>query len=118
MAQAELAKVKTLLDYTKVTAPFAGVITKRYANTGSMIQAGIRSQTQAMPVVRLSENTPAAVDPAGAGIGGAPHSNRFHGGGQGALARTKLSRTRRALSDGSSWTPGPWIPKWMCRIRA
>lgn len=56
VAQAELAKVNTLHNYTNVTAPFAGVITKRYANTGSMIQAGISSQTQAMPVVRLSEN--------------------------------------------------------------
>jgi RND family efflux transporter MFP subunit len=33
------------------------VITKRYADTGSMIQAGTASQTQAMPVVRLSENS-------------------------------------------------------------
>ena len=39
-----------------ITAPFAGVVTKRYANTGSMIQAGTASQTQAMPVVRLSQN--------------------------------------------------------------
>jgi len=54
---AEVSKVKTMIDYTKVTAPFAGVITKRYANTGSMIQAGISSQTQAMPLVSLSENT-------------------------------------------------------------
>jgi RND family efflux transporter MFP subunit len=54
---AEVAKVKTMIDYTKVTAPFAGVITKRYANTGAMIQAGISSQTQAMPIVSLSENT-------------------------------------------------------------
>jgi RND family efflux transporter MFP subunit len=54
---AETAKVKTLMDYTRVTAPFAGVITKRYADTGSMIQAGTASQTQAMPVVRLSENS-------------------------------------------------------------
>lgn len=54
---AELQKVKTLLDYTRVTAPFTGVITKRYADTGSMIQAGTASQTQAMPVVRLSENS-------------------------------------------------------------
>ena len=51
------AKVKTLIDYTRVTAPFAGVITKRYADTGSMIQAGTASQTQAMPVVRLSQNS-------------------------------------------------------------
>ena len=55
--QAELQKVKTLMDYTRVTAPFTGVITKRYADTGSMIQAGTASQTQAMPVVRLSENS-------------------------------------------------------------
>jgi len=55
--KAELRKAKTLLEYTRVIAPFAGVITRRYADTGSMIQAGTASQTQAMPVVRLSENT-------------------------------------------------------------
>jgi RND family efflux transporter MFP subunit len=54
---ADVKKVKTLMDYTRVTAPFAGVITKRYADTGSMIQAGTASQTQAMPVVRLSDNS-------------------------------------------------------------
>jgi RND family efflux transporter MFP subunit len=53
----DVQRVKTLLDYTRVTAPFAGVVTKRYADTGSMIQAGTASQTQAMPVVRISENT-------------------------------------------------------------
>jgi RND family efflux transporter MFP subunit len=42
--------------YTNITAPFAGVVTKRYANTGSMIQAGITSQTQAMPLVRLAQD--------------------------------------------------------------
>lgn len=57
VTRAEFARVKTMLAYTQVTAPFAGVITKRYANTGSMIQAGTASQTQAMPVVRLSENS-------------------------------------------------------------
>ena len=54
---AEVQKVKTMMDYTRVVAPFAGVITRRYADTGSMIQAGTASQTQAMPVVRLSENS-------------------------------------------------------------
>ena len=57
VSTAELQKIKTLLDYTRVTAPFAGVITKRYADTGSMIQAGTSSSTQAMPLVRLSENS-------------------------------------------------------------
>ena len=42
--------------YTRITAPFAGVITHRYADTGAMIQAGTASQTQAMPLVKLSQN--------------------------------------------------------------
>jgi len=54
---ADASKVKTLMEYTRVTAPFSGVITKRYADQGSMIQAGTASQTQAMPVARLSENS-------------------------------------------------------------
>jgi RND family efflux transporter MFP subunit len=57
VAQAEQARTKTLYNYTQVTAPFAGVVTKRYADTGSMIQAGTASQTQAMPVIRLSQNS-------------------------------------------------------------
>lgn len=55
--EADVAKIKTLMGYTQVTAPFDGVITKRYADKGSMIQAGTASQTQAMPLVRLSQNS-------------------------------------------------------------
>src|SRR5207302_8870794 len=55
-AEADQARTNTMYDYARVTAPFTGVITKRYADTGSMIQAGTASQTQAMPLVRLSEN--------------------------------------------------------------
>ena len=50
-------KTKTLFAYARITAPFAGVITHRYADTGAMIQAGTSSQSQAMPVVRLSQNS-------------------------------------------------------------
>jgi len=57
VSTAELQKVKTLSDYTRVTAPFAGVVTKRYADKGSMIQAGTSSSTQVMPLVKLSENS-------------------------------------------------------------
>jgi RND family efflux transporter MFP subunit len=56
MAQSEQARAQTLYKYTKIVAPFSGVITKRYASVGSMIQAGTSSQTQAMPVVRISQN--------------------------------------------------------------
>lgn len=55
-AQSEYSRALAMLQYATIRAPFAGVVTKRYANTGSMIQAGISSQTQAMPVVRLAQN--------------------------------------------------------------
>jgi RND family efflux transporter MFP subunit len=48
-------RVKTMMNYLKITAPFAGVVTKRYAHPGAMIQAGTASQSQAMPVVRISQ---------------------------------------------------------------
>jgi RND family efflux transporter MFP subunit len=56
VSQAEQGRFKTLYQYAVITAPFTGVVTKRYANSGSLIQAGTASQTQAMPVVQLSEN--------------------------------------------------------------
>lgn len=55
-ADSEYSRATAMVQYATIRAPFAGVITKRYANTGSMIQAGISSQTQAMPVVRLTQN--------------------------------------------------------------
>jgi RND family efflux transporter MFP subunit len=54
-ARANAAKTQTLVRYTRITAPFTGVITQRYADKGAMIQAGTSSQTQTMPLVRLSQ---------------------------------------------------------------
>jgi RND family efflux transporter MFP subunit len=56
VSRAEEARFRTMYNYTTVVAPFDGVVTMRYANTGTMIQAGTSSQSQAMPVVRLSQN--------------------------------------------------------------
>lgn len=53
---AEQRRVQTMMDYTRVTAPFTGVVTKRFADTGSMVQAGTASSTQAMPLVKVSQN--------------------------------------------------------------
>jgi len=55
-ADSEYARAAAMMQYATIRAPFNGVITKRYANTGSMIQAGTSSQTQAMPIVRLAQN--------------------------------------------------------------
>ncbi|MGH8220198.1 MAG: efflux RND transporter periplasmic adaptor subunit [Steroidobacteraceae bacterium] len=54
-AKADVEKTRTLMGYTRIAAPFDGVITKRYADPGALIQAGTSSDTQAMPLVRLSE---------------------------------------------------------------
>jgi RND family efflux transporter MFP subunit len=56
VSKAAEQKTQTLWAYREITAPFAGVITHRYADTGAMIQAGTSSQTQTMPLVRLSQN--------------------------------------------------------------
>jgi RND family efflux transporter MFP subunit len=53
-AKAKLMRDQAMYDYSKVTAPFDGVVTQRYANFGALIQAGT-STTQSMPLVRLSQ---------------------------------------------------------------
>ncbi|GAC1452167.1 MAG: efflux RND transporter periplasmic adaptor subunit [Steroidobacteraceae bacterium] len=55
-ARADVDKYRTMVAYTRITAPFGGVITKRYADPGSLIQAGTASNSQAMPLVRVSDN--------------------------------------------------------------
>jgi RND family efflux transporter MFP subunit len=56
VSKANVSKARTLQSYSRITAPFPGVISKRYADKGAMIQAGTASQSQAMPVVELSQD--------------------------------------------------------------
>jgi RND family efflux transporter MFP subunit len=53
-AKADVEKYQTLVDYTKIIAPFDGVITRRYADPGALIQAG--TDTQAKSLLRISDN--------------------------------------------------------------
>jgi RND family efflux transporter MFP subunit len=55
VAVADQRKYQALSDYTRITAPFAGVVTTRYADTGSLIAAGTSESAQAEPVVRLAQ---------------------------------------------------------------
>lgn len=52
-AAADVAKYRTLVEYTRITAPFDGVITARYADPGALIETG---SSQSSRLVRLSEN--------------------------------------------------------------
>src|ERR1700730_7193345 len=55
VAQANRKQYTALSAYTRIVAPFAGVITNRYADTGALVAAGTSSSAQAVPVVRLAQ---------------------------------------------------------------
>jgi RND family efflux transporter MFP subunit len=55
-AKAKQQRDKVMFDYARITAPFAGIVTQRFANQGALMQAGTSSSTQAMPLVRLSQD--------------------------------------------------------------
>jgi RND family efflux transporter MFP subunit len=54
-AKAEVERYETLNNYTKIVAPFDGVITKRYVDPGALVQAGTSSD-RSMPLLRISDN--------------------------------------------------------------
>ena len=56
ISKADHQRVTALQGYSVVTAPFNGVVTMRYADVGSLIQAGTASDTQSMPVVKLAQS--------------------------------------------------------------
>ena len=56
-ARADNERVQALENYTTVTAPIAGVVIWRYADTGALIQGGTNSNDQTLPIVRLSQSS-------------------------------------------------------------
>jgi RND family efflux transporter MFP subunit len=55
VAEANQKQYAALSDYSRIVAPFSGVITARFADTGALIAAGTSNSAQSMPVVRLAE---------------------------------------------------------------
>lgn len=56
MAKANMERARTFLDYATITAPFDGIVTKRYVDPGALIQASTGSGTPALPIVHIAEN--------------------------------------------------------------
>ena len=54
MSQANNSQISAMSDYTRITAPFDGVVTWRYADTGALVQAGT-SASNSQPVVKLAQ---------------------------------------------------------------
>ena len=55
-AQAREQRDRVLYDYSKIYAPFAGIITQRYANEGTLVQAGTNSSNNVLPIAKLSQD--------------------------------------------------------------
>lgn len=56
ISNADSHRVQTMANYKQIVSPFDGVVTMRYADTGSLIQAGTSSNTQSMPVVQVAQS--------------------------------------------------------------
>jgi RND family efflux transporter MFP subunit len=54
VSQAQRTQVSTMEDYSRIVAPFTGIITWRYADTGALIQAGT-SNAGSAPVVKIAQ---------------------------------------------------------------
>ncbi|MEO7027928.1 MAG: efflux RND transporter periplasmic adaptor subunit [Acidobacteriaceae bacterium] len=54
VTRADRQHYSAMADYSRITAPFNGIITWRYADTGSLIQAGT-SNAGSAPVVKIAE---------------------------------------------------------------
>ena len=55
VAEANAKQYAALSEYTRIVAPFTGVVTIRYADMGSLIAAGTANSTQSAPVVRIAQ---------------------------------------------------------------
>jgi len=53
-AQADHRRYASLADYSHITAPFDGIVTWRYADTGALLQAGT-SNSGSMPAIKLAQ---------------------------------------------------------------
>lgn len=54
-AQVQQQEVAEQIAYTRITAPFDGVVSVRYLDPGAMVQTGTNSASQAMPVVEVMD---------------------------------------------------------------
>ena len=55
VAEAKAASLKTMKDYQEIRAPFAGLITARYADPGALVQQAVQQESPALPLVTLAE---------------------------------------------------------------
>lgn len=53
VADADIHRLQARLAFTKITAPFDGIVTKRFADVGDLVRGGLVPSAPAVPIVRL-----------------------------------------------------------------
>ncbi len=53
VADADIHRLQAKFAYTKITAPFDGMITKRFADVGDLVRGGLSPSAPAVPIARL-----------------------------------------------------------------
>jgi RND family efflux transporter MFP subunit len=56
VSRADNQRVSAIAGYTNVVAPLDGVVVWRYADTGALIQSGIGSNSQDLPIVKVAQS--------------------------------------------------------------
>lgn len=56
MADAQRAEIRTLLDYSRIVAPFDGVITRRFVDVGSFVRSAAQGATT--PMLTIAKTDP------------------------------------------------------------
>jgi RND family efflux transporter MFP subunit len=57
LAEQQVAGIKALTSYKVLTAPFAGIVTARYADPGALVTNATSNQSSALPVVTVADPT-------------------------------------------------------------
>jgi len=55
LAEQQVAGIKALTSYKVLSAPFAGIVTARYADPGALVTNATSNQSSALPVVTVSD---------------------------------------------------------------
>jgi RND family efflux transporter MFP subunit len=55
VSKAEVDKLLTFQGFCRITAPFAGVVTRRFADPGTLVQGGVSASAQMTPLITLAQ---------------------------------------------------------------
>ena len=104
VADAQVQEVQALLEYTRITAPFDGVVTRRQVSPGDLVQGATATRTAALFTVQQMETMRVFCDvpesqAAGVAVGAESEVKLYGLGGQ--VLKGKVTRLADAIEPAS-----------------